>query len=79
MSSFDGMIEAIGVQQGLVSGTIKEMKGGDEGAEVDAAKMLELSLTLMEQQQKLTIMSDSFSKTMKAHTDSQKAAINNMH
>lgn len=74
MSSFDGMIEAIGVQQGLVSGTIEEMKG-----DIDAAKMLELSLTLMEQQQKLTIMSDSFSKTMKAHTDSQKAAINNMH
>lgn len=75
MSSFDGMIEAIGVQQGLVSGTIEEMKKDD----VDAAKMLTLSLTLMEQQQKLTIMSDSFSKTMKAHTDSQKAAINNMH
>jgi hypothetical protein len=74
MSSFDAMIGAIGGQQGKVT----ELMDGLQNCE-DPGQMLEKSMQLMQEQQKLTIMSEGFTKTMKAHHDAQKSAITNMH
>jgi hypothetical protein len=45
----------------------------------DPAVMLTKSFELMKEQQKLTIMSESFNKTMKASHDAQKEAIKSMN
>ena len=74
MSSFDAMIGAIGGQQSKLTDLMDSLAGIE-----DPGQMLEKSLQLMQEQQKLTIMSEGFTKTMKAHHDAQKAAITNMH
>ena len=45
----------------------------------DPAEMLKASFELMKEQQKLTIMNESFNKTMKASHDAQKEAIKSMN
>jgi hypothetical protein len=72
-----GFIGKIGDAQGSVDKFMNLMTS--EEAQNDPAKMLEYSMELMRAQQKLTIMSEGFTKTMKANTDAQKAAIDNMH
>lgn len=71
----NGFIEGIGTQQGEVSRLMNALSEEN----VSTEDMLKLSMELMVAQQKLTIMTDSFSKTMKANTDAQKAAVQNMH
>jgi hypothetical protein len=72
-----GFIGKIGDAQGNVDELMTKMTS--EEAQNDPAKMLEYSMELMRAQQKLTILSEGFTKTMKAVTDAQKAAITNMH
>jgi hypothetical protein len=74
MATFDAMIGAIGNQQTEVTKLMKSLQNIE-----DPGEMLAASLNLMQEQQKLTIMSEGFTKTMKAHHDAQKAAITNMH
>jgi uncharacterized membrane protein (DUF106 family) len=63
--------QATKAQAGDVNKLLDEIKNATD----DPAEMLKLSMDLMVAQQKLTIMSDSFSKAMRANTDAQKAAI----
>jgi hypothetical protein len=72
-----GFIGQIGNAQGEVDKYMTIMS--DEATQNDPAKMMECSMNLMRAQQKLTIMSEGFTKAMKANTDAQKAAITNMH
>ena len=77
--SFDisGFIGKIGDAQGDVDELMKALSSDD--IQNKPAEMMKISMELMRANQKLTIMSESFTKTMKANTDAQKAAITNMH
>ncbi|MEJ2643247.1 MAG: hypothetical protein P8010_27220 [Desulfosarcinaceae bacterium] len=72
-----GFIGKIGDAQGDVNGWMNELSS--DKAQNDPAYMMECSMNLMRAQQKLTIMSEGFTKAMKANTDAQKAAVTNMH
>jgi hypothetical protein len=74
--SFDAssIIGSIGSKQSSVNDMMEGLAGID-----DPAVMLTKSFELMKEQQKLTIMSESFNKTMKASHDAQKEAIKSMN
>lgn len=72
-----GMIGSIGGQAGSVNGLMNKLM--DPEILNDPAKMIQTSMELMRAQQKLTTMSEGFTKSMKAATDAAKAAITNMH
>ena len=72
--SYDSMISAIGSQSQIVNDKMESLAGIK-----DPKKLLEASMQLMKEQQRLTIMSEGFTKTMKANHDAAKSAITNMH
>jgi hypothetical protein len=72
--SYDSIIGSIADQSGKVNEMMTELGKVD-----DPKKMIKASMELMQEQQKLTIMSESFTKTMKANHDAAKSAITNMH
>lgn len=74
-----GMIEAIGQAQADVTGTMNGLSDIDMNDPEGAKEMIEQSMKLMQQQQRLSIMSESFTKAMKANFDAAKSAITNMH
>ena len=74
MSTYDAAISAIGAQQSKVA----DMQDALAGIE-DPGELLTASLKLMQEQQKLSIMDESYTKGQKVLYDSQKACIDNMH
>jgi hypothetical protein len=77
--------------EGVGGGTYESLRNAcvDQSAKVkdlmdamgetdDPSEMLNLSLKLMEEQQMLTTLTESFTKAMKANTDEMKSAINSM-
>jgi hypothetical protein len=76
MSTYGGFISACGTAQGKVTGLMDQMQ--DPSISEKPELLLETSLKLMQAQQQLTTMTESFTKAMKANTDAQKAAINSM-
>jgi len=66
-------IQNIGAAQGEVEKCLNGLKDAKT-----PEQRIEASIALMAAQQKLTTLTESFTKTMKAHTDAQKAAITNM-
>ena len=72
--SYSSFISDIGSAQSDVNTTMEAMQANAD----DPEKLLELSMELMQQQQKLTTMTESFTKAMKAMTDACKSAITNM-
>lgn len=77
--SFDisGFIGKIGDAQGSVDKLMTALSTDE--VQNNPAEMMNISMELMRANQRLTIMSESFTKAMKANTDAQKAAITNMH
>jgi uncharacterized protein YeaO (DUF488 family) len=77
--SFDvnGAISGIGKQAGNVDTWMGKLMESDTLN--DPEKMIQASMQLMKEQQKLTTMTESFTKSMKANHDAAKAAITNMH
>jgi hypothetical protein len=72
-----GFIGNIQGAQNKVDGLMTDLSS--DAAQNDPGLMMKYSMELMRANQRLTIMSESFTKTMKANTDAQKAAITNMH
>jgi hypothetical protein len=72
--SYSGFINAAMGAQTDVTDLMSKM----EQVKDDPSALLGTSLKLMEAQQRLTTMTESFTKSMKACTDAQKAAINSM-
>jgi hypothetical protein len=76
MSTYGGFISACGTAQCKVNGLMEDMQKPEISE--DPSALLTTSLKLMQAQQQLTTMTESFTKAMKANTDAQKAAINSM-
>jgi hypothetical protein len=72
--SYGAMINSCGSLAGQVDDKICEMQANAD----DPKALLENSLELMQLQQRMTTMTESFTKAMKANTDAQKAAITSM-
>jgi hypothetical protein len=72
--SYDSIITGIANQSGKVNGMMTNLSEID-----DPKELIDASMRLMQEQQKLTVMSESFTKTMKANHDAAKSAITNMH
>jgi len=72
-STYGSMIDACSAAQGTVTQKMNFMKGAE-----DPKDILKYSLEMMEAQQKMTTLTEGFTKAMKANTDGVKSGINSM-